>query len=151
MTQFRNTRTDRVENLTTEAAAKMNTATLKAWASVPRRLPVRPPLTEGGHRTDPLLNGPGLWETVETRIDAGYVGLTEVPVFYIQLTTREVIEISETTSLESGSDGRLIVTARPYILAAKTDAGYMTEGQRVRANTAVYDRTGAIGSYRLAD
>jgi len=142
--KFRNTKTGTVLELDTAEVAEMNVVMIRAWASKLH--------SHAGCSQPDLENDFGIWETAEARKDSGYEGVHEVPVphctddvFYSD-KLRHLVE-KYVPNLDTGHWGRLVVSAdecRNRILP-ENDNVYMTNGQRRRANKAVYELCQVIG------
>jgi hypothetical protein len=143
--KFRNTKTGTVLELNSKFAAELNAAMIKAWASNLH--------TFNGYKQKDLLSDFGLWETVETCIDDMNYGAHEIPVphyedddSYIRSGVDRKIE-KHHPNLLTGHGDRVISVASETTnrVLPENDNVWMTNGQRRRANKAVYALCQVIG------
>ena len=135
MATFKTTLTGDIINTTIEDAAKANDQQVEIW---------RGAKWDGAPQVSFL-------ELADPRIDAGYEGVTEIPV----TEEADISTLAELVAIQDyvgGGSKRVVMLATPHTdRTTGEDAGYMTHGYRVRANAAAYDTTGVVGTYRLTD
>tara|TARA_R100001143_G_C3328849_1_gene118421 strand:+ start:199 stop:603 length:405 start_codon:yes stop_codon:yes gene_type:complete len=134
MPTFKTTLTGDIITTSIEDAAKANDQQVRIWRA-----------TRDSHFAVSFL------ELADPRIDAGYEGITEIPV----TEDADISTLTELVAIQDyvgGGSNRVVMLATPHTdRTTGEDAGYMTHGHRVRANVAAYDATAVIGTYCLTD